>query len=91
MAGSPKFDLWNLKVVAEIRAGINTRNLAVSSDGKVVMVANYLPHTLVALDSADLAPIKLIPVVGASGKFAAKPRASRPSTTRDRATVSLPR
>jgi|GEM_PF-3933937 len=31
-----KFDLWNLKVVAEIRAGINTRNLAVSSDGKVV-------------------------------------------------------
>jgi len=38
----------------------------------VVMVANYLPHTLVALDSADLAPIKLIPVVGASGKFAGK-------------------
>ena len=29
-----KFDLWNLKVVAEIRAGINTRNVAVSGDGK---------------------------------------------------------
>jgi DNA-binding beta-propeller fold protein YncE/cytochrome c553 len=63
-----KFDLWNLKVVAEIRAGINTRNLAVSSDGKVVMVANYLPHTLVALDSSDLAPIKVIPVIGNNGK-----------------------
>ena len=63
-----KFDLWNLKVVAEVRAGINTRNLAVSSDGKVVMVANYLPHSLVALDSTDLAPIKVIPVVGNTGK-----------------------
>jgi hypothetical protein len=30
-----KFDLWNLKVVAETRAGINTRNVAVSSDGKL--------------------------------------------------------
>jgi mono/diheme cytochrome c family protein len=63
-----KFDLWNLKVVAEVRAGINTRNLAVSSDGKVVMVANYLPHTLVALDTQDLALIKVIPVVGNNGK-----------------------
>lgn len=63
-----KYDLWNLKVVAEIRAGINTRNLAVSSDGKVVMVANYLPHSLVALDSKDLTPIKLIPVIGNTGK-----------------------
>jgi DNA-binding beta-propeller fold protein YncE len=46
-----KFDLWNLKMVAEVRAGINTRNAAVSSDGKYVMVANYLPHSLVVLDS----------------------------------------
>lgn len=45
-----KFDLWNLKVVAEVRAGINTRNVAVSDDGKYVAVANYLPHTLVLLD-----------------------------------------
>ena len=63
-----KFDLWNLKVVAETRAGINTRNLAVSSDGKVVMVANYLPHSLVALDGKDLSLIKVIPVVGQNGK-----------------------
>src|SRR3990167_3537634 len=41
-----KFDLWNLKTVAEIRVGINTRNLAVSSDGRYVMVANYLPQSL---------------------------------------------
>jgi hypothetical protein len=63
-----KYDLWNLKVVAEVRAGINTRNMAVSSDGKTVMVANYLPHTLVALSGRDLALIKVIPVVDAGGK-----------------------
>ena len=57
-----KFDIYNLKTVAEIRAGINTRNLAVSSDGKTIMVANYLPHTLVALNTDDLSPIKIIPV-----------------------------
>ncbi|MBS1190072.1 MAG: Cytochrome d1, heme region [Rhodocyclaceae bacterium] len=56
-----KFDLWNLKVVAEVRAGINTRNAAVSGDGKWVAVANYLPHSLVILD-ADLKVAKILPV-----------------------------
>ena len=49
-----KFDLYNLVVVAEVRAGLNTRNAAVSSDGEWVLVANYLPHSLVLLDAADL-------------------------------------
>ena len=62
-----KFDLWNLKVVAEIRAGINTRNVAVSGDGKYVAVANYLPHTLVLLD-ADLNLLKVHAVVNKDGK-----------------------
>ncbi|RLJ62691.1 nitrite reductase [Sulfurisoma sediminicola] len=62
-----KFDLWNLKVVAEIRAGINTRNVAVSGDGKYVAVANYLPHTLVLLD-ADLNLLKVHPVRDKDGK-----------------------
>ena len=62
-----KFDLWNLKVVAEVRAGINTRNAAVSGDGKVVAVANYLPHTLVFLD-ADLNYLKSLPVTSKDGK-----------------------
>jgi DNA-binding beta-propeller fold protein YncE len=48
-----KYDLWNLGVVAEVRAGLNMRNVAVSSDGKWVIAANYLPHTL-ALFDADL-------------------------------------
>ncbi|TRZ70195.1 MAG: cytochrome C oxidase Cbb3, partial [Rhodocyclaceae bacterium] len=56
-----KFDIWNLQVVAEVRAGINTRNVAVSGDGKVVAVANYLPHTIVLLD-ADLKLLKVLAV-----------------------------
>lgn len=63
-----KFDIYNLKYVAEIRAGINMRNIAVSSDGRYVMAANYLPHTLVALDASDLAPLKIIPVRDDAGK-----------------------
>jgi len=45
-----KYDLWGLETLAEVRAGINTRNAAVSSDGKYVIVANYLPHSVVVLD-----------------------------------------
>ncbi len=55
-----KFDVFNLVWVAEVRAGINARNLAVSHDGRYVMVANYLPHTLVLLDARNLSPIKVI-------------------------------
>jgi len=63
-----KFDIYNLKYVAEIRAGINMRNIAVSSDGRYVLAGNYLPHTLVVLDAKDLAPLRVIPVRGADGK-----------------------
>lgn len=63
-----KYDIWNLKLVAEIRAGINTRNLAVSSDGRFAIAANYLPHTLVVLDTRDLTPIRVIEVKDDSGK-----------------------
>jgi mono/diheme cytochrome c family protein/DNA-binding beta-propeller fold protein YncE len=61
-----KFDIWNLKTVAEIRVGINTRNVAVSGDGKYVMAANYLPHNLVLLD-ADLKPVRILEARTAKG------------------------
>ena len=63
-----KFDIWNLKTTHEIRAGINTRNLAVSGDGRYVLVGNYLPHTLVVLDARNLKPLKLIDVKDDTGK-----------------------
>ena len=85
-----KFDLWNLKVVAEARAGINTRNAAVSGDGKYVAVANYLPHTLVILD-AELNPVKILPVTDKEGKqtsrvsavYTAEPRRSFVAALKD--------
>jgi len=46
-----KYDLWGLETLVEVRAGINTRNAAVSSDGKYVIAANYLPHSVVVFDS----------------------------------------
>ena len=61
-----KFDIWNLKTVVEIRVGINTRNVAVSGDGKYVIAANYLPHNLVVLD-ADLKPIRTLEARSAKG------------------------
>jgi hypothetical protein len=52
-------------MIAEVRAGINSRNIAISRDGRHIAVANYLPHTLVMLSTADLAVEKI---------FAAKDR-----------------
>ncbi|MCB1909231.1 MAG: c-type cytochrome [Rhodocyclaceae bacterium] len=66
-----KYDLWNLKTVAEVRAGINTRNAAVSADGRLVAVANYLPKTLVLLD-AELRLVKLFDVADQAGEHASR-------------------
>lgn len=54
-----KYDLWSLEVVAEVRAGLNMRNVAVSADGKWIAAANYLPHTVVLFDS-DLNHVKTL-------------------------------
>jgi mono/diheme cytochrome c family protein/DNA-binding beta-propeller fold protein YncE len=62
-----KFDLYTLETVTEVRAGINTRNIAVSADGRYVMVGNYLPHTLVVLRAADLALEKIVHVSDGQG------------------------
>ena len=63
-----KYDIHGLEVVAEIRAGINTRNAAVSADGAVVAVGNYLPHSVVLLDARDLSLISVIDARAADGK-----------------------
>ncbi|MCC5857764.1 MAG: c-type cytochrome [Ectothiorhodospiraceae bacterium] len=86
-----RFDLYNLRVTHEIRAGINTRNVALSADGRYVLVGNYLPHTLVVLDSRDLSPLQRIPVTDAAGErtsrvsavYQAAPRGSFIAALRD--------
>jgi mono/diheme cytochrome c family protein len=85
-----KFDLYNLKIVAEIRAGINTRNVAVSGDGRTLLVGNYLPETLVLLDANDMSLIRVIPVMDDSGNgsrvsavYQAAPRGSFVAALKD--------
>ena len=84
-----KVDMWTGKLMAEIRAGINTRNVAVSDDGRFLMVGNVLPHTLVALDARDLSPLQVIPVAGdgktsrVSAVYTAPPRHSFVVALRD--------
>ena len=63
-----KYDLRALRVVAEVRAGINARNIALSKDGRHLAVANYLPNTLVLLSADDLSVEKIIPATDRLGK-----------------------
>jgi cytochrome c553/DNA-binding beta-propeller fold protein YncE len=62
-----KYDLFALEKVAEVRAGLNTRNIAISGDGQTLAVANYLPRQLVMLDARDLSLEKVIPARGRHG------------------------
>lgn len=77
------YDLYSLQMVAEVRAGINTRNIAVSEDGRFVAVGNTLPRTLVMLDARDLSLVKVMPVTSKKGEtsrvsavYSAPPRRS---------------
>lgn len=56
-----KFDMHAMKRIAQVRAAINARNIAVSSDGRYILVGNYYPKNFVLLDSKDLRPIKIFP------------------------------
>ena len=78
-----KYDVWGLQMVAEIRVGLNSRNIAASSDGRYLAVGNTLPQTLVILDATDLRPVKVIEVVDMHGQpsrvsavYDAEPRSS---------------
>lgn len=63
-----QFDLWNLKPLARTRVGFTPRNLAVSSNGRYLMVANEAPATLVALDARDLSLVKVTPGTDRTGR-----------------------
>ena len=58
-----KYDIWSLAEVGRVRTGVNSRNIAMSSDGKWLAVANYLPHTLTILSTSDLTPARVIPII----------------------------
>ena len=81
------FDLHSMQMVAEIRAGINTRNIAVSSDGKTVAVGNYLPHNLVLLNATDLSLKSVIQVT--SGRESSRVSAVYDATPRNSFILAL--
>ncbi|KAF0113256.1 MAG: nirN, partial [Rhodobacteraceae bacterium] len=62
-----KYDLWSLSEVGRVRAGLNSRNIAMSSDGTYLAVANYLPTTLTILNAGDLTVAKVFDVTGRKG------------------------
>lgn len=62
-----KYDIWNLQKIGEVRAGINARNIALSSDGKHIAVANYLPNSLVILNAEDLTLERIFDAVDLKG------------------------
>jgi len=63
-----KYDLYALQEVGRIRAGLNSRNIAISHDGKWLAVANYLPMTLTLLSTEDLSVAGVMDVAGKDGK-----------------------
>jgi mono/diheme cytochrome c family protein len=83
-----KYDLWNLVVVSEVRAGLNMRNIAVSADGRWVMAANYLPHTL-ALFDADLNLVKTYAAATLDGKASSRVSAVYDAAPRKSFVVAL--
>ncbi|AEV35407.1 Nitrite reductase protein (NO-forming) [Pseudovibrio sp. FO-BEG1] len=62
-----KFDLYALQEVSRVRAGLNSRNIMLSHDGKWIAVANYLPNTFAILSADDLSPQKVEHVKGKDG------------------------
>lgn len=59
-----KIDLYSLKTVRTVRAGLNGASLAVSRDGRYLAAGSYVPHTLVILDARTLEPVKLLELHG---------------------------
>jgi len=55
-----KFDLYSLQPVAKVRVGIDSRGIAISDDGKYVIVGNYIPYSAMIVDTETMKPVKMI-------------------------------
>jgi DNA-binding beta-propeller fold protein YncE len=66
-----KIDMAFAQLVAKVRVGQKSTNLAISANGKWLLAGNQKPHTLVVLDSKDLRPFKIIAVSEGKGKSSA--------------------
>ncbi len=68
-----KIDLYSLQAVRRVRVGLDSRGLAISDDGRYVIVGNYIPNSAVILEARTLKPLKVIATEGNNpqGKFVA--------------------
>jgi cytochrome c553/6-phosphogluconolactonase (cycloisomerase 2 family) len=68
-----KIDLYTLQAVTKVRVGLDSRGLAISDDGRYVIVGNYIPNSAVILDAKTLEPLKVITTEGNNpqGEFVA--------------------
>ena len=57
-----KYDLYQMREAGRVRVGINTRNIAVSDDDRLLAVANNLPMNIVILDTETMEPVEIIEV-----------------------------
>ncbi|MBI5232938.1 MAG: c-type cytochrome [Deltaproteobacteria bacterium] len=55
-----KYDIITFKEKARIRTAISTRNIAVSSDSRLVAQTNLLPNNIVIIDAETMKPLKII-------------------------------
>lgn len=66
------YDLKTLRTELRLKAGINSRSIAVSGDDKTIAVANYLPENIVFFNER-MEPVHEIKVDGKIGGFYAMP------------------
>ncbi len=68
-----KIDLYTLQAVTKVRVGLDSRGLAISDDGRYVIVGNYIPNSAVILDARTLEPLKVLTTEGNNpqGEFVA--------------------
>jgi nitrite reductase (NO-forming)/hydroxylamine reductase len=66
-----KVDLYSMKVVREVKTGLNGPALGVSRDGRYLMAGSFVPHNAVLLNADTLEPLKYFKLEGVDpdGKF----------------------
>ncbi len=55
-----KIDLYTAQATRAIRVGLDSRGVAISDDGKTLLVGNYIPANVVLLDARSLEPKKIV-------------------------------
>jgi nitrite reductase (NO-forming)/hydroxylamine reductase len=68
-----KMDLYTLQAVTKVRVGHDSRGLAISDDGRYLIIGNYIPNSAVILDANTLEPLQVIDTEGVDpdGEFVA--------------------